>query len=112
MDSILNTIKKMLGPDNDDPHFDVDIIVHINSALSRLSQLGVGPPNGFSITGDSETWDQFIGSDKRMLAVKTYIYLRVRLVFDPPTIASVLQAWNDEIKETEWRLNVDAESKE
>lgn len=111
MDSILNTIKKMLGPENDDPHFDVDIIVHINSALSRLAQLGVGPPNGFSITGDSETWMDFIGNDERLFAVKSYIYLRVRMVFDPPTVASVLQALQDQIKEDEWRLNVEAESK-
>lgn len=105
MSSILNTIKKLLGIDILDDAFDDDIVTHINSAFMILNHLGVGPSETFLITGDTETWDQFIGDIKNIDAVKSYIYLKVKLLFDPPTSSFVLEANNRIISELEWRLN-------
>lgn len=104
--SILRTIKSMLGPDSDYEVFDQDIIVFINSALMTLSQLGVGPEEGFRITGYSETWDDFFGEKTDIEAVKSYMYMKVKLAFDPPVNSSVASAYNDQCREFEWRLNV------
>jgi hypothetical protein len=109
MTSILNTIKKMLGVQLDDDAFDVDIIVSINSVLMSLSQLGVGPVGGFSITGVTETWSQFLGEEINLEAVKSYIYLKVRLLFDPPTVSTLIDAMNRQITEFEFRLNIQVE---
>lgn len=105
MESILISIKKLLGPDTEYTHFDTDIIIHINSALMSVNQLGIGPEEGFSITGVNETWDQLLQGNKKVDAVKTYIYLKVRLVFDPPVNAFVVDAIERQILELEWRLN-------
>lgn len=106
-DSILNTIKKMLGPDSDYDVFDTDIIIHINSALSTLTQIGVGPSTGFRITGPEETWSDFIGYGVNDLeSIKTYVYLKVKMLFDPPASSFVMKAMEDNCKEIEWRLNV------
>lgn len=105
-ESILNSIKKLLGPDSSYTVFDPDIIIHINSVFSVLHQLGVGPSEGFSISGDTETWSDFIGDDKRLNDVKTYVYIKVRMVFDPPSSSFVLKNLEDLSKELEWRLNV------
>ena len=106
-DSILNTIKKMLGPDDSYEAFDTEIIVHINTALSILAQLGVGPKNGFRITGPNETWDEFISDGSIDLeSVKSYIYMKVKMIFDPPASSFVMKAMEDSCKEIEWRLNV------
>ena len=106
-DSILNTIKKMLGPDSDYDVFDTDIIIHINSALSTLAQLGVGPSTGFRVTGPEECWSDFIGYGVNDLeSVKTYVYLKVKMLFDPPASSFVMKAMEDNCKEIEWRLNV------
>lgn len=105
-DSILNTIKAMLGPDSSYDVFDTDIMIHINTAFSFLTQLGVGPSNGFKITGDSETWGQFLGEALDLESVKTYIYLKVKMLFDPPASSFVMKAMEDTCKEIEWRLNV------
>lgn len=105
MESILNSIKKLLGPTEDYTHFDPDIIIHINSALSILTQLGVGPPEGFYIDGPEDEWSSFVDNDKIQF-VKTYVYLKVKLVFDPPSSSAVLKSMEDTIKELEWRLNV------
>ena len=110
MISILNTIKKLLGPTGVYDHFDTDIIVHINSAFSSLTQLGVGPQDGFFIKDETDLWTDFIQDDKRLEFVKTYIYLKVKLVFDPPLSSSVLDAMNRQINELEWRLNVAVDS--
>lgn len=110
MDSILNSIKKLLGIAEDYTHFDNDLIMHINSVFTILNQLGVGPSYGFAITGSYETWDDFIDEDQRPDAIKSYIYLKVKLLFDPPTSAALLEATNRQIGELEWRLNVAAES--
>ena len=109
MDSILVSIKKLLGIAADYTHFDPDIIMHINSAFSVLTQLGVGPPEGFRIDDDVKTWNDFISDTIRLDAVKSYIYLKVGLMFDPPTSSAVLSAKERQISELEWRLNVAAE---
>lgn len=109
MESILLSIKKALGIEADLDIFDSDIIMHINTAFNVLNQLGVGPENGFSITGKNEIWSDFFPDSPNLEAIKTYIYIKVRLVFDPPTSSFVLQSLNDTAKEYEWRLNVQAE---
>ena len=110
MDSVLTTIKKLLGIEKDYTHFDNDIIMHINSALMTLNQLGVGPESPASITSEMDTWENTLGNLKNMEAVKTYIYLKVRMVFDPPTSSFVLDAMNKQANELEWRLNVQSET--
>lgn len=106
MDSILLSIKKLLGIDAACDHFDTDVILHINSALMVLNQLGVGPPNGFVVTSNAETWSDFLGTNQTIEAVKTYIYLKVRLAFDPPQSSAAIESFNKMIAEYEWRLNV------
>lgn len=111
MDSILTSTKKLLGITEDYEHFDVDIITHINSVFMILTQIGVGPSEGFFIEDKNSKWTDFIpdASPVKMKAVQTYMYLRVRILFDPPT-GTVLESMNSQIKELEWRLNVAAES--
>ena len=110
MDSILTSIKKLLGIEETYTHFDTDIIIHINSALSDLTQIGVGPEEGFRISNSYTTWKDFTKDELRIENVKDYVYLKVRLIFDPPSSSYVLTAFDDRIKELEWRLNVAAES--
>lgn len=111
MESILISIKKLLGIAEEYNHFDADIIMHINSVFMTLTQLGVGPSNGFVIEDDTATWEDFIEEPTKLQAVKTYIYLKVRLVFDPSSLGSAtLSAYERQIQELEWRLNVAAES--
>lgn len=109
MDSILTSVKKMIGVHEDDTSFDVDIILAINSTFSVLYQLGVGPKTGqFFITGYTETWSSFM-VDPNIDMVKTYMGLKVRMIFDPPTIGNVAQSYENQIAEYEWRLNVAAD---
>lgn len=110
-ESILISIKKLLGITNDYTQFDTDIIIHINTAFVSLNQLGVGPEEGFMIEDASAVWEDFIGDNKKLNSVQTYIYLKVKLVFDPPLNPSVLEANKQTINELEWRLNVESESK-
>ena len=112
MESILTSIKKLLGPSAEDTHFDPDIIMHINTVLMDLNQIGVGPEEGFAITDKSETWDDFVpeASLAKLEGIKSYIYLRVRLLFDPPTNSAVIESMNKQIDKLEWRINVAAES--
>ncbi len=105
MDSILTSIKKLLGITEDYEHFDQDVIVHINSAFSVLTQLGVGPEAGFFIEDSDASWTDFV-NDSRLEMIKTYVYLKVKLVFDPPSSSSVIEAINRQISELEWRINV------
>lgn len=106
-DSILKTIKKMIGPSVDYDYFDNDLIIHINSAFSILNQLGLGNDETFAITGTSETWQDFLGNNHKFLEmVKSYIYLKVKVIFDPPTSSFVLDAYNKQIAELEWRINI------
>lgn len=105
-DSILDTVKKMIGFESEYTDFDVDLIVHINTAFMTLQQLGVGPTNGFMITSREETWGLFLGVDPNLNAVKTYIAQRVRMLFDPPGTSFAIDAIKESLKELEWRLNV------
>lgn len=105
-ESILTTIKKLLGLSSDYTEFDTDIKIHINSVFAILQQLGVGPENGFRITGATETWANFISNETAIDDVISYMYLKVRLMFDPPVNSSILKANEELIKELEWRLNV------
>jgi hypothetical protein len=107
--SILNSTKKILGLDEDYTAFDVDIMTHINSVFSTLNQLGIGPEEGFFIEDAVTTWESFLGDDPRMNSAKTYVYLRVRMLFDPPTTSYLLSAMKEQISEFEWRLNVQRE---
>lgn len=111
MDSILTTIKKLLGISDDYTHFDQDIIVHINSVLMDLSQIGVGPDIPASITGVDDTWEQTLGDITDYKSVETYIYLRVKLLFDPPASSGVTAEFAKQIEKIEWRLNAQAELK-
>lgn len=107
--SILISIKKLLGIDKDYVQFDQDIIININSALMSLMQLGVGPQSGFKIRGEEETWNDFIGERIDFESVKTYVYLKVRLTFDPPQSSYLIENIKEQLKEIEWRLNFQAE---
>lgn len=106
MESILTSIKKLLGIAEEYKHFDTDLIMHINSVFSILTQLGVGPSEGFSITDDSAVWTDFIQENSKIELVKSYIHLKVKLLFDPPLSSAVIEAINRMISEFEWRLNV------
>lgn len=124
MDSILTSIKKMLGLDEEYDAFDTDIIIHINSVLMTLNQLGVGPKEGFSITGKNETWNDFltptilaslVEPNKKEIflsSVKTFVYLKVRILFDPPSNSFTIQAFEDQAKEYEWRIVTQVERRE
>lgn len=110
-DSILTSIKKLLGITEEYTHFDPDIIIHINSVFMILTQLGVGPPEGFSIRDKEAVWSDYLTNSIQFESVKTYIYMKVKLMFDPPLSSSVMEAMNGMIAELEWRLNIEAESK-
>lgn len=109
--SILDSTKKVLQVQWDYDVFDADIIMHINSVFSILNQLGIGPENGYRIESADETWDAFLGDDLRLNAVKSYMYLRVRMLFDPPQTSYLLEALKQQKEELEWRLNVQREGK-
>ena len=111
MDSILISVKKMLGITADYTHFDDDIIMHINSVFMILHQLGVGPEEGFMIESDRETWDEYIKDEFTIESVKSYMYLKVGLLFDPPTSSNVMEAKNRLANELEWRLNTAVDNK-
>lgn len=105
-ESILTSIKKLLGISEDYTQFDTDIIIHINSVFSILHQLGVGPDDGFEIADETTIWEDYTEDLALISSVKTYIYLKVRSYFDPPTSGTAVDAINQQIKELEWRLNV------
>lgn len=109
MESILTSIKKMLGIEEEYTHFDPDIIMHINTAFMRLRQMGVGPAEGFRIEDDTSTWYEF-DPEADYEAVKTYIYIEVKLVFDPPLSSAVIDVLKENRDELKWRLNVEAET--
>lgn len=100
----------MLGVEESDTSFDRDVTFHINSAIMVLTQLGVGPTAGFRITDKTQTWVNFIGTRLDLESVKSFIYIKVRLIFDPPTNATLLEAFRSELKEQEWRINTQLES--
>lgn len=102
--SILTSTKKLMGINPEYTHFDADLTIHINTTFMILHQMGVGPTEPFSITGNGESWDDFLTGDDSLEGVKTYVYLKCRLVFDPPASSVLVEAINRTIKELEWRL--------
>ena len=109
MESILTSIKKLLGIADEYTHFDSDLIMHINSVFSILTQMGVGPSEGFSIKDKSAKWSDFVGENVKIEMVKTYVHHKVRLMFDPPQSSAHIEAINRTIGELEWRLNVECD---
>jgi hypothetical protein len=112
MGSILTSVKKMLGIAEEYEHFDADIVIHINSVLSILTQIGVGPPEGFSVTDKNPVWDDFIPGNPKLALIKSYVHLKVKLLFDPPLSSAVMEAMNRAVSEFEWRIQVAAEPEE
>lgn len=108
-DSILNSVKHVLNLAPEYTPFDQGIIMHINSVFSTLNQLGIGPDEGFMIEDDEPTWDTFLEGDSRLNHIKTYVYLRVRLLFDPPTTQYLVESTQRQVEELTWRLNVQRE---
>ena len=109
MDSILTSIKKILGIYEEDTSFDVDIIMHINTVFMILRQMGIGPSEGYSIRDRYDMWTDYLSDTSLIESVKTYIALKVRLIFDPPASSTMIEAMNRTISELEWRLNVQAD---
>ena len=111
MDSILTTVKKLLGIDEEDVSFDTDVVVSINTAIPSLSQMGIGPPNGFIVTSKDQKWTDYISDTTINLeGVKTYLYLKTKLIFDPPTNSTVIQSIENNLKELEWRMMLAVET--
>lgn len=109
--SILLTVKKMLGIAEEYHAFDLDVIININSVFLNLNQLGVGPSKPFQITGVEETWSDFLGDQEEFMAgVQSYVYIKVRLLFDPPTNSFLVNSFQEQIKELEWRFTVQPKS--
>lgn len=114
MNSILNSVKKMLGIAPEYEHYDPELIMHINSVFSILTQLGCGPSTGFRIENKKDEWDDFTGDSEELELVKSYVFLKVKLIFDPPTTGMVMDSYKQLISELEWRINsiVDYEREE
>lgn len=110
MESILNSVKSFIGISDEETHFDPEIIVLINSTFSTLRQMGVGPEKTFSINDNTAIWDDFTDDDD-FNEVKTYMQLKVKMLFDPPSSSSVIDAYERQIKEYEWRMTVSASNK-
>lgn len=109
MDSILNTVKKLLGIVPEYTIFDPDLVVAINTSLAVLTQLGIGPESGFFITDETATWSDFMGEDPRSNMAKTYVHLKSKSIFDPPTSSAVSEATNRLLGEMEWRLTIESD---
>lgn len=111
-EGILTSIKKMLGIDDEYTPFDVDVLIHINNAFMTLCQMGIGPKEGFNVTGYEETWSDFLTNKVMLGGVKTWVYLQVKMLFDPPVNSFVMDAYKTQAEQILWRLNVQAESVE
>lgn len=109
-DSILQSIKKLLGPGAEQTEFDQEILMDINGVFFELQQLDVGPEEGFAIYDETAKWIDFTTNKKLLSAIKPYMYLKVKLIFDPPTSSSVLTSFENMVNRFEWRINVAAES--
>lgn len=110
--SILTSIKKVLGITEADTVFDADVIMHINSIFSTLKQFGIGPDDGFEIEDEEPTWADFIGPNKAFNFVKSYIFLKVRLLFDPPTTSYLITAYKEQAAEFEARISLEREARD
>ena len=108
-ESILTSIKKLLGMEEDYVAFDTDIILLINDALFSANQLGIGPAEGFEISDEAAVWSDFIGARKDLAGVKKYVYQKVKLAWDPPQAGYLVEAMKEQIKESEVRLNIQVE---
>ena len=111
--SILTSVKKLLGIPEEYEHFDADIIMHINGVLMTLTQIGVGSPNGFMITDKTDTWQDFIGVEQNhalVASIYSYMYMKVKLMFDPPQSSFAIESLNKLIAECEWRINVNVDN--
>lgn len=112
MDSILTSIKKLLGLDEDYIQFDADIIIYINSVLMTLGQLGVGPEGGYIVADKMDKWADYLGEETNIEVIKPYIYLKVRLLFDPPSSTAMFEAMERMLKEMEYRIVTQVEGGE
>lgn len=110
--SILTSVKKNLGLAEDYTAFDADILMHINTVLAILGDLGIGPEAGFYVEDVETTWEDYLGTDLRLSSVKTYVFLRVRLIFDPPGTSFHIESINKQIEELEWRISVYRETRD
>lgn len=111
MDSILITIKKMLGIDAEDDSFDMDIIVIINSIIPILTQMGIGPSKGYVVLSQENLWSDYLKDNiVNLESIKTYIFLKTKLVFDPPANSTMIEAYNKMISELEWRMMLNVET--
>lgn len=111
-ESILVSVKKAVGIFELDESFDVDLLMHINSVFSILVQIGIGPANGFSISGNRQVWSDFIADDVKLNLVRSYMFLKVKMLFDPPSSSAVMEAMKATANEYEWRMNLHVETKE
>jgi hypothetical protein len=102
--SILKTIKQLIGCPDDFEQFDLDLTIHINSAFATLTHLGVGPKEGYRITGVNNVWSEFEEDTQKLSLIKDYVYIKTRLLFDPPTSSSLMDSLKEQLKEMEWRL--------
>ena len=109
-ESILTSIKKLLGITEDYDYFDQDIIMHINAAFMVLAQLGIGPSEGFLITDDTDTWSDFIDDSTNLGSIQSYVYMKVKLMFDPPQNSFTVDSMTKLVNELEWRLNIAADN--
>ena len=109
-ESILTSVKKLLGISEDYDYFDQDIIMHINAAFMVLTQLGIGPSEGFLITDDTDTWSDFIDDSTNLGSIQSYVYMKVKLMFDPPQNSFTVDSMTKLVNELEWRLNVAADN--
>ena len=109
MDSILDSIKKLLGIQPEYRAFDEDLIIHINTVFAVLNQIGIGPQEGFFIVDETTNWDEYM-SDINQASVRTYVYLKVRLLFDPPGSGILVDSINRMLSELEWRLYLEGDS--
>lgn len=103
-ESILKTIKQLIGCPDDFEQFDLDLIVHINSSFATLTHLGVGPKEGYRITGADNAWSEFEDNAQKLSLIKDYVYIKTRLLFDPPTSGSLMDSLKEQLNEMEWRL--------
>lgn len=103
-DSILNSVKDMIAGGAIHEHFDNELIMHINTVIANLREIGIGPEEGFAIKDESATWSDLVGDSKKLEAVKSYVSFKVRMMFDPPTSSAVSEAIKANIQELEWRL--------
>lgn len=107
--SILNSTKKVLGISEEYTAFDEDILMHINTVFSTLNQLGVGPAEGFQVVDSTAVWSDFLAGDLRLNNIKSYMFMRVKLMFDPPSTSYLITSMQNQIDQLEWRISIQRE---